>query len=943
MKILFERLFGVREGEGFRVSLMFAYIFLIIASLMIVKPVRNSLFLTHLGIGQLPYAFVLVAASSGIVVSIYSRLSRKVRLNYLMSATQLIIIISLGAFWYLMFLNITAAWFLYLFYAWASIFGVITTTQFWLLANYIFNVREAKRLFGLIGAGAISGGIFGGYVTSYLAPIVETPNLLSLAIGLMISAHILMAVIWQKGGKHSFRERIQAQKRMRQSDAGDNPFKLFAGSRHLAMTAALVGISVIVASLVDFQFSAIASSEIPDEDRLTAFFGFWFSNLSILALIIQLFFTGRILRSLGTARTLFFLPAGVFLGAAGSLLNPALWSAVFVKITEGSLKQSVNKAGMELLSMPIPPSIKNQAKSIVDVFVDNLAMGLGGLLLIALTAGFDLPVRYVSLFIFALVCLWMFTILKIKKEYVNSFRRALERRSIEIDQLSLKGSDSSTVESLLKVLEGDNDRQILYVLNLLEDVRSELLVPHLKSLIRHESARIRARILRIISLYETEDFAAEARALVSDDSQEVRVEAMSYICHRSHNPKELLLGFLSQPSVEIATSALICAARGVKEGKASVKDLELRGYIDNLVDKIDWTATSDREHRLLKLNIAGIIGMVKIPELNPILRRLLHDESTEILKAAVISAGEVQWKEAIPILISHLGTSGVSINARESLAEFGDSAIEPLMRYFSNPEESIRVRSRIPKVLALIGSKAAVRELYGNLSHENLTLRYETIRGLNKLREHYPMSKLDSRLVEKRVLMEAEDYCSLNAVLFRLDRRANRLVPMRLRNRDEGRPARFLIIKALHESLTVGMERIFRLLGLNYNPGDIYNAYLGITSQKQSLRADAVEFLDNVLDSNLKRYIIPIVETASARSLLKHSESLWESRLRSTDKGLRILLNGNDRWLVVCTLYLIAEQENGRLASDVSRLSTDADPVVAETARYALSKLRLAG
>ncbi len=227
MKILFEKLFGIREGEGFRVSLMFAYIFFVIASLMIVKPVRNSLFLTHLGVKQLPFAFVLVSVASGIVVSIYSRLSRKIRLNYFMAVTLLFIVSNLLIFWYLLHLNITAAWFLYLFYIWVAIFGVISTSQFWLLANYIFNAREAKRLFGLIGAGAISGGIFGGYLTSYLAPVLETSNLLFFAIGFMIFSLILMLTIWRKGGKQSFRDRIQAQKRMKQSFEIDNPFKLW--------------------------------------------------------------------------------------------------------------------------------------------------------------------------------------------------------------------------------------------------------------------------------------------------------------------------------------------------------------------------------------------------------------------------------------------------------------------------------------------------------------------------------------------------------------------------------------------------------------------------------------------------------------------------------------------------------------------------------------------
>ncbi len=377
----------------------------------------------------------------------------------------------------------------------------------------------------------------------------------------------------------------------------------------------------------------------------------------------------------------------------------------------------------------------------------------------------------------------------------------------------------------------------------------------------------------------------------------------------------------------------------MQEGKAFGSAFELEGLIKNLVDQIEWSGPPDGQSSLLKVNIAKIIGMVKIPELNATLIKLLRDNSTEVLKAAVISASQTRSEELIPILISHLGNSAIAIHARESRAEYGDKVIDPLMQHFEDPEESMRVKTRIPKVLGLIGSKTAINALYENLTQRDLTLRYETIRGLNKLREHYPMLKLDSRLIEKSILAEAENYYRMNAVLFRFDRRANRLIPTQIESEGNGRQARHLITRALHESLERGMERMFRLLGLNYNSRDIYNAYLGIISEKPSLRADAVEFLDNILDSNPKKYIIPIVETVLVRSLLKYTEPLWGFRLRSTDEGLQMLLSGDNRWLIVCTLYFIAEQKNRRFAMAARELSSAADRVIAETAGYAVKKL----
>lgn len=149
-----------------------------------------------------------------------------------------------------------------------------------------------------------------------------------------------------------------------------------------------------MANLVDYQFSAIASYVITDEDRLTAFFGFWLSNLSIASLVVQLFLTTRILKTFGVATTLFFLPIGILIGSVTILIAPALWAAVLLKISDGGFKQSINKAGIELLALPVPPEIKNQAKAFIDVFVDSFATGVGGILLLIFIHDLGLSICY---------------------------------------------------------------------------------------------------------------------------------------------------------------------------------------------------------------------------------------------------------------------------------------------------------------------------------------------------------------------------------------------------------------------------------------------------------------------------------------------------------------------------------------------------------------------
>ncbi|UCE19916.1 MAG: hypothetical protein JSV84_06115, partial [Gemmatimonadota bacterium] len=320
---------------------MFTYIFLIIASLLIVKPVRNSLFLTHMGVSKLPYAFILVAISAAVIISLYSKFTNRIQLNRMMLYATVFAITLLLGFYVLLSLDYGAGWFYYAFYVWVAIFGVLSTSNFWLLANYMFNAREAKRLFGFIGSGAIAGGIFGGYLTNVLAPVIGTKNMILFCVGFAVCCLCILTQVWRRWARRNYDDRIHRERRMADHSSRESILNTILNSRHLTYIAGVVGIGVIVANLVDYQFNAVASEVITDEDKLTAFFGFWLSSLSIASLCIQLFLTGRILRVFGVMASLSFLPVGIFIGAAGILFQPALWSAVFIKVSDGSFKHSI--------------------------------------------------------------------------------------------------------------------------------------------------------------------------------------------------------------------------------------------------------------------------------------------------------------------------------------------------------------------------------------------------------------------------------------------------------------------------------------------------------------------------------------------------------------------------------------------------------------------------
>ncbi|MCB0599129.1 MAG: hypothetical protein KDD28_33970, partial [Phaeodactylibacter sp.] len=458
-RFFLNRAFDIREGETNRVLLMQAIIFLLISTLLIVKPTVNALFISELGVEQLPRAFVLVAIFAALVSTLYSRLLRHSSMGRMMEGTLILSIAILIALGILLRLNIIESGVLYFFYLWVSIFGVLTASQFWILANLAFNAREAKRLFGFIGAGAIAGGIFGGYLTSLLAPSIGSENLPFVAAFLLMVCLPAIRYVWKNYVEHQHTT-FQRQKRIK--GFSNHPLALILQSKHLTFLAGIVGISVIVAKLVEYQFSAVAAEAIPDPDELAAFFGFWFSNFNVISLAIQLFLTRRVVGAFGVGYSLFVLPLGIFIGAAALLFFPELWAAVFIKLADGSLKQSINKAAIELLGLPIPIDIKNKTKTFIDVFIDSAATGLSGLLLIFLVTGMDWPPRFISLLILLLLFAWGYFALRVRKEYLQSFKLKILQPGPEKKAPDI--SKESVVNGLKRVLNSGGERQILYIL-----------------------------------------------------------------------------------------------------------------------------------------------------------------------------------------------------------------------------------------------------------------------------------------------------------------------------------------------------------------------------------------------------------------------------------------------------------------------------------------------
>ena len=134
-------------------------------------------------------------------------------------------IVLLVTFW-MLFTRFGADWVSVGFYLYGLILGILLISQFWTLANDIYDPRQAKRLFGLIGGGASLGGATGAAITAGLVEKLGTTTMLLVSASIMA---VCLAIVVRI---------IRTNERAGQSDASQDGRRGKRGRRRGADAAA---------------------------------------------------------------------------------------------------------------------------------------------------------------------------------------------------------------------------------------------------------------------------------------------------------------------------------------------------------------------------------------------------------------------------------------------------------------------------------------------------------------------------------------------------------------------------------------------------------------------------------------------------------------------------------------------------------------------------------
>ena len=271
-----------------------------------------------------------------------------------------------------------------MFYVWVNCFGVIAPVQAWSFANSLFDTRQARRLFGLIGAGASLGAIAGGLLARFLVgPVGGTVNMMLVLAALILLAAAIVIVatarIPRRGParrgpppRHPFRDSMRQIAR-EPVPAADGRAGLPGRDRD----------AVDRVSAEPGRRSALRRRR----GRADRFFGTFNFALGAISFLLQLLFAGPALRRFGVAVTILVLPLSLGFGSLLILLLPGVWTVLLTNGLDQGLRFSLDKATYELLYLPLPPALRAPIKNTIDIVVSRVADAAGAVLLGVATAG----------------------------------------------------------------------------------------------------------------------------------------------------------------------------------------------------------------------------------------------------------------------------------------------------------------------------------------------------------------------------------------------------------------------------------------------------------------------------------------------------------------------------------------------------------------------------
>lgn len=950
---------GVKEGEGRLVWLLLLANFLVGVGRNFSATAGNALFLERFGADLQPYLYIATSLLVPALAAVYLAKERRLSFSCLFTLSFGIQILLAVALRILLLTN--ADWVTFVSPLCFEVVFFLTSVCFWTLAGQLLDVRQAKRLFPLIGAGEWIAMVIGGFATPAIVGQVGTANLFVISAVGLGGALAVASMLLRDPSNSSFSSTPEPENSA--DSTGKAPTESPLKNPYIVFMLLNNALSMVGLFFLENSLNGMAEERYTSADQLAGFLASLWAWTAIAILLSRSFLSSRLLGRFGVNVGLLALPLSVLAGAIvfcalGSTLGLAasftFGTLVVTRFLDGLFRYDLDATAGLILYQPLPPAQRSWTQVTNDGIVLPIAIGVSGLLLLFLkkVIGFD---ALGIMFLLPVVNLiWAASGFSVTRRYPSMVAAALAGHRFDAASLSL--NDSTSLELLRGRLRSLNATEVLYALALLEGSDPDSLRSELPNLLEHSEPEVRREVLRVIARLSVRDAIPMVRQrMTTDASPQVRGEAIRTIARLDEaDAFDELLPFLKNDDPELRVATIVGLMRHVgMEGVAAAMD-EFAKLRDS----------SEPESRRLA---ARILGDIEIQNFYRPLLPLLRDTSIAVRNEALIAASKLQNPRLWPEMISALDIPNLQSAALSALVNAGPAVVPSLENAFDEHESQPEFQVRVVRVFQQIRSEKILAFLEEHLDAKHPAVYSRVLHALSACRYHVP-SQDASRICEK-IRSESRFTAWLLGVQAALPEN----------------DAVKLLRSALEDIQLQSRQRVYLLLSFMYDAQAMFDSQNNLEHPSPERRAYAIELVDSIIAQDLKPFVLPLLGDLSLAERRQRLHAVIEPQVTLTriaseggrtrkpatpsfeehlpslaimageanrgghrEHGFTDLLNSilsvgeqhTTDWLRTCALYAIAELRLSECTNAVIyAIEHTGDALLRQTGVWALSKL----
>ncbi|MGB0523213.1 MAG: hypothetical protein ACPGJS_09645 [Flammeovirgaceae bacterium] len=871
------KLLNVKDEERDSILLLLAHSFFIGIFLAFFFSYASGAFLGEFDAKMLPYAYIATGLTGYAASTIFGSLQQKISYPKLLMGTLSVLLVLMVLF-YIGVILTDAAWLIFVIYVWIIPFYTMIALQYWSMVMKLFDLRQGKRLFGLIGSGDVISSLIGfSSVPLILSAFKGSAEILLLlgTIGLAIGIFLQWKIIKR------FSSQLTTAK-VGHKKAKRGALRDVFRNKYYTLIFFLTICSVFGQNFVDYNFMGLARANF-ERGELIAFFGIFFAIVKVVELLGKTVLAGRLLNQYGLRLGLSVLPT-LLLAFSLIALVASPWDAtvslMFIpmamnKLFDRAARKSLDEPSVKILYQPLDANTKLMVQTQAEGKSKQIAIIASGILLIIFGYIPGFGIFESTLFLCLVLVAWLMVSARMYKAY----RSVIEEKLAGDELKNSKNRNPIGVRFLAKELESDSPARIIAGLQLAERIESGVMESFLERLLMHPAIEVRRTVTDIILQNKILPISSAVQKAAEREQDE--------------ELKDHLI------NTQIALEQI--KALRVEDVSLLARDTE---FTNREVASV-WLEYNDHPQRLL------------------LLRELASDKNIRVATAAIKSSAAIKSVELWALLIEFIPIASLSNATIPALVAEGEDVVPVLEIAFDRFEGNPLVLSKIIQICGRIGGERSISFLSDKIYYPNREVQLLAIDML-VLNRHTATAE-QGALIKVKIEEEAS-YCTwLIASIIDLSK--------------ETKSFRYLVRK-LKEELKYTVNNIFNLLAIVYDTDSIQRVQQNLERNTKESVALAMEMIDILLNDRLKAFVTPIIDTIPlSDKLIKLVEHFPQKRYTKVIDRLKDVIYKDfskvNRWIKACAIQQLMKVSTD-VHAEIEALVFHDDFFLKETALVAI-------